>query len=44
MAGFHLGNFELFWLNGGSFELDGGTMFGVVSKALCQKKYPSDKY
>ena len=42
MRGFRLGNFELLWLNGGSFELDGGTMFGVVPKALWQKKYPSD--
>ncbi len=37
-----IGDFELFWLNGGTFELDGGTMFGVVPKVLWQKKYPSD--
>jgi glyoxylase-like metal-dependent hydrolase (beta-lactamase superfamily II) len=35
-----VGNFELFWLNGGTFELDGGAMFGVVPKVLWQKKYP----
>ncbi len=38
-----LGDFELFWLNGGSFELDGGAMFGVVPKVLWSKKYPSDQ-
>ena len=37
-----LGEFEIFWLNGGEFELDGGTMFGVVPKVLWAKKYPSD--
>lgn len=38
-----LGKFELFWLNGGKFELDGGAMFGVVPKVLWSKKYPSDE-
>lgn len=38
-----LGRFELFWLNGGRFELDGGAMFGVVPKILWSKKYPSDE-
>ncbi len=37
-----IGDFELFWLNGGTFDLDGGTMFGVVPKVLWQKKYPAD--
>ncbi len=37
-----LGDIELIWLNGGSFELDGGAMFGVVPKVLWSKKYPSD--
>ncbi len=37
-----IGEFELFWLNGGVFELDGGAMFGVVPKVLWSKKYPSD--
>lgn len=36
-----MGEFELTWLNGGRFELDGGAMFGVVPKALWQKKYPA---
>jgi glyoxylase-like metal-dependent hydrolase (beta-lactamase superfamily II) len=39
-TGFRIGDFELTWLNGGRFELDGGAMFGVVPKALWQKKYP----
>lgn len=38
-----LGDFELIWLNGGEFELDGGAMFGVVPKVLWSKKYPSDE-
>ena len=42
-AGFKIGDFELTWLNGGLFELDGGTMFGVVPKVLWQKKYPADE-
>lgn len=37
---FLLGEFELYWLNGGEFELDGGAMFGVVPKVLWTKKYP----
>ncbi len=41
-TGFKLGDFELTWLNGGVFELDGGTMFGVVPKVLWSKKYASD--
>ena len=40
MKGFKLSDFEIFWLNGGEFELDGGTMFGVVPKTLWAKKYP----
>jgi len=35
-----LGDIEIFWLNGGEFELDGGTMFGVVPKVLWSKKIP----
>lgn len=38
-----IGDFELIWLNGGRFELDGGAMFGVVPKVLWSKKYPPDK-
>jgi len=41
-TGFRIGDFELTWLNGGRFELDGGAMFGVVPKVLWQKKYPAD--
>jgi len=41
--GFKIGSFELTWLNGGRFELDGGAMFGVVPKVLWQKKYPADE-
>ena len=43
MKGSKLGDFEIYWLNGGEFELDGGTMFGVVPKALWAKKYPVDE-
>jgi glyoxylase-like metal-dependent hydrolase (beta-lactamase superfamily II) len=42
-TGFKIGEFELIWLNGGVFELDGGAMFGVVPKALWQKKYPANE-
>jgi glyoxylase-like metal-dependent hydrolase (beta-lactamase superfamily II) len=42
-TGFRLGEFELTWLSGGRFELDGGAMFGVVPKALWQKKYPANE-
>lgn len=41
--GFRIGDFELTWLNGGRFELDGGAMFGVVPKVLWQKKYQPDE-
>jgi glyoxylase-like metal-dependent hydrolase (beta-lactamase superfamily II) len=41
--GFTLGDFELTWINGGRFELDGGAMFGVVPKVLWQKRYQSDE-
>lgn len=40
---FKLGDFELTWLNGGRFELDGGAMFGVVPKILWTKKIASDE-
>ena len=29
-----LGDFEIQWLDGGSFELDGGSMFGLAENAL----------
>lgn len=37
-----IGDFEINWLNGGDFKLDGGTMFGAVPKMLWQKRYPVD--
>jgi glyoxylase-like metal-dependent hydrolase (beta-lactamase superfamily II) len=37
-----LGDIRISWLNGGEFELDGGTMFGPVPKILWNKKYPAD--
>lgn len=40
--GLKIGEAELHWLPGGTFELDGGAMFGVVPKALWSKKYPAD--
>jgi len=43
ISGFRIGEFELTWLNGGRFELDGGAMFGVVPKALWSKKYPANE-
>jgi glyoxylase-like metal-dependent hydrolase (beta-lactamase superfamily II) len=36
-----IGEFEIFWLQGGEFELDGGCMFGVVPRLLWQKKFPA---
>ncbi|MBU0481679.1 MAG: MBL fold metallo-hydrolase [Proteobacteria bacterium] len=36
-----IGQFEIFWLRGGEFELDGGCMFGVVPRVLWQRKFPS---
>ncbi|MEN8263959.1 MAG: MBL fold metallo-hydrolase [Nitrospirota bacterium] len=38
-----VGSFELVWLNGGEFKLDGGAMFGVVPRLLWKKKYPPDE-
>ena len=40
MKSLKLGDIEIYWLNGGEFELDGGTMFGVVPKVLWSKKFP----
>lgn len=39
---FRLGEFELYWLDGGRFELDGGAMFGVVPKKVWQRTYTPD--
>jgi glyoxylase-like metal-dependent hydrolase (beta-lactamase superfamily II) len=37
-----LGDFQIYWLNGGNFRLDGGTMFGAVPKVLWEKKCKAD--
>ncbi len=42
MVQLSLGNITITWLCGGNFELDGGTMYGAVPKALWQKKFPAD--
>lgn len=41
-AGLKIGDYEICWLNGGAFELDGGTMFGPVPKIIWSKRYPVD--
>ncbi|MDH3330051.1 MAG: MBL fold metallo-hydrolase [Desulfobulbaceae bacterium] len=38
-----LGNIKITWLSGGSFKLDGGTMYGAVPKVLWQQKFPADQ-
>lgn len=37
-----LGDTRISWLNGGEFELDGGTMYGAVPKLLWSRRYPAD--
>ncbi len=37
-----IGDFQIHWLNGGNFRLDGGTMFGAVPKVLWEKKCKAD--
>lgn len=37
-----IGDFQIYWLNGGNFRLDGGTMFGAVPKVLWQRKCKAD--
>ncbi|MCX5864576.1 MAG: MBL fold metallo-hydrolase [Deltaproteobacteria bacterium] len=39
--GFRLGAFTIHWLQGGEFEVDGGSMFGVVPKVLWERKCAS---
>ena len=39
--GFRLGDFSIHWLQGGEFEVDGGSMFGVVPKVLWEQKCAS---
>ncbi|HCC54085.1 MAG TPA: hypothetical protein DEQ20_04045 [Desulfobulbaceae bacterium] len=36
--GFRLGDFVIHWLQGGVFEVDGGSMFGVVPRLLWEQK------
>jgi len=38
-----LGQFEVWPLSDGTFKLDGGQMFGVVPKAMWEKKCPADE-
>jgi glyoxylase-like metal-dependent hydrolase (beta-lactamase superfamily II) len=38
----HLGDIEVLFVDGGTFGLDGGAMFGVVPKVLWEKKSPPD--
>ncbi len=40
--GLKIGVYDIFWLNGGSFKLDGGAMFGPVPKSIWAKRYPVD--
>lgn len=42
MSGTKVGDFELTILSDGTFALDGGQMFGVVPKALWERKLPAD--
>jgi glyoxylase-like metal-dependent hydrolase (beta-lactamase superfamily II) len=39
----HFGDIEVHYLDGGSFGLDGGAMFGVVPKVLWEKKSAPDE-
>jgi len=41
--GLKIGDYEIFWLNGGAFALDGGAMFGPVPKGIWSKRYPVDE-
>ena len=38
-----LGRFDLTTISGGTFNIDGGTMFGVVPKVLWSKVFPCDE-
>ncbi|MDO8946311.1 MAG: MBL fold metallo-hydrolase [Desulfocapsaceae bacterium] len=42
-CGLKIGEYEIFWLNGGEFALDGGAMFGPVPKGIWSKRYPVDE-
>jgi len=43
IARYPLGEFELISVNDGFFGLDGGAMFGVIPKALWERKTPPDR-
>ena len=43
MEKFDFHDMKLTWLDGGTTNLDGGTMFGVVPKVVWSKKYPVDE-
>lgn len=43
MDKFDFHEMTLTWLDGGTTNLDGGTMFGVVPKVVWAKKYPVDE-
>lgn len=43
MEKFDFHEMKLTWLDGGTTNLDGGTMFGVVPKAVWSKRYPVDE-
>ena len=38
-----IGDFTFHWLREGLFQVDGGSMFGVVPKAIWSKRYPYDE-
>ncbi|MCH7686985.1 MAG: MBL fold metallo-hydrolase, partial [Planctomycetes bacterium] len=38
-----LGHYDLTTISGGTFRIDGGTMFGVVPKVLWSKVFPCDE-
>lgn len=41
---FDLGNCSITLIDGGSFKLDGGAMFGIVPKPLWQRRTPADEH
>lgn len=43
MDRFNFHEMTLTWLDGGTTNLDGGTMFGVVPKVVWSKRYPVDE-
>ncbi|MCM3611518.1 MBL fold metallo-hydrolase [Planococcus sp. MERTA32b] len=43
MERFDFHEMKLTWLDGGTTNLDGGTMFGVVPKVVWSKRYPVDE-